>query len=743
MQHSLPLPRLVNSACGTKCRRASHRTPVSFRLGSNQCTAATASLAPLARLQREQARYLDRVIDGMDIDSLAALGFHGADDIRGLVASEAVRSASLVTVPLSSTLAVSMDEDGGQLSILAPPEMPPNVKKAIEVVAGLIRDTPDHQLLILAVLLLWARKYGSTAWREYCTELLPPFRELSCLLCYTPGELSTLQLPHLAEEASRQHDWARWAHSQWLSSSSGALRRLGLAERLEDSMWALAVVRSRAVEFQMGATAGSGSGSGSGFGSNSGFGRARRPPGPIVSVLAPVVDLANHSNDPNCVIQLTTDRSRVVLLPQRPVAAGEPLTVDYGFDRSSLELMTDYGFVASANPYDGEVTLPDADKLAPLDLSRLRSAARSLLRRRQRWRRQQQAVGAAGGGEEEGGEAEGEEAEGGDLGGETWLLAGAGAEEVAQDGDEDDEEAGFSGRLRAAVSLLAPSAAPGGSYSTPATQRIIAGLWHKLVRHCADSLPTSLESDRAMLGDILAGRISGFAMGPEISIDPATPAAAALPTVAAAAASAAAQGGLRAAVPGRGDAARARSAAAGVGAAGAQPTAAAGSAAPATGEVSGGPRGRVGGADGVRDQKQAGSGGEAEGVVEDPLGFGQPGSSGDGTSSGASPEAAEATEALAGSSLAAPPTHGSQGAAVASVVGAAAAARGASSGGAGSGDGAMQAPAANAAAGPGAASSLCRTGRRAGRLYAALRARVEHKQLLQVAEELLGEYGRK
>ncbi len=65
------------------------------------------------------------------------------------------------------------------------------------VVAGLVRETPDHQLMILAVLLLWVRQYGSTAWREYCEALLPPVRELSCLLCYTPGELSTLQLPHM------------------------------------------------------------------------------------------------------------------------------------------------------------------------------------------------------------------------------------------------------------------------------------------------------------------------------------------------------------------------------------------------------------------------------------------------------------------------------------------------------------------------------------------------------------------
>lgn len=48
--------------------------------------------------------------------------------------------------------------------------------------------------------------------------------------------------PPVQSEAAIQHDWARWCHSQWLSSSSGALRRLGLADDLADSVWALGVV---------------------------------------------------------------------------------------------------------------------------------------------------------------------------------------------------------------------------------------------------------------------------------------------------------------------------------------------------------------------------------------------------------------------------------------------------------------------------------------------------------------------
>ncbi len=69
-------------------------------------------------------------------------------------------------------------------------------------------------------------------------------------------------------------------------------------------------VRSRAVEFPVGVASGPASGSGSGSAFANGSGQPRRLLGPIVCVLAPVVDLANHSDDPNCVVQLTTDRSR-------------------------------------------------------------------------------------------------------------------------------------------------------------------------------------------------------------------------------------------------------------------------------------------------------------------------------------------------------------------------------------------------------------------------------------------------
>ena len=70
---------------------------------------------------------LDYVLAHREILLLAPLGFAGAF-IYGITGF----GSALVTIPIGSTLAVLLDADGGQLSVLAPPDMPPNVKKAIE-----------------------------------------------------------------------------------------------------------------------------------------------------------------------------------------------------------------------------------------------------------------------------------------------------------------------------------------------------------------------------------------------------------------------------------------------------------------------------------------------------------------------------------------------------------------------------------------------------------------------------------
>lgn len=625
--------------------------------------------------QKRQRVALEDIADGFEVDSLVTVSF--ADDLRGLAAAEPVRSAALLTVPLRSTLGVQVEEDG-TLTILSPLELPPNVKKAFEAVASLIRHTPGHQHVILAALLLWARKYGNDTWQRYCSELLPPEQELSCLLCYTPAELPLLQLPHLVDEASRQHDWARWAHSQWLSSSSGALRRLGLADSLADSTWALANVRSRAVEFPLGLGAAARTADGARDGAASAGGAAAPPPGPVAVILAPVVDLINHSHDPNCVVQLTTDRSRVVLLPRRPVAAGEPLTLDYGANRSSLEFMADYGFVLTANRRDGDVPLPDAEKLPPLEVPRVEAAGRALMRAAAaaaedaKWERE-----ASGGMEV----ADADEVV--QVDGQVVQVDEEGSGRGAGGADEGGAYGRVNGvevhpeRVRAAVSLLRPqsSLAPGAAasgFSSLGTQRVVAGLWHKLVTHTLDSLPTTREQDARAVTDIEEGRAPGTSGAPGsgvstwVNLDPRP-------------------------IPGAGDdqapprPTRGSSNTAAAAAAAEAAAAAAAAAAAVTAEGDG----RTG--DGIGSS------------LED---------SGQGSEVGRSTSGAAASpaESLPGA-------------------GRADSSRDSSMGGSGGSSG-------------GGGRASCRSGVRSGRVYAALRARVEHKELLAVAAELLLHYAR-
>lgn len=277
------------------------------------------------------------------------------------------------------------------------------------------------------------------------------------------------------------------------------------------------------------------------------------------------------------------------------------------------------------------------------------------------------------------------------------------------------------------MALLAPKTATagGGGGSTPATQRIIAGLWHKLVRHCADILPTSLEQDRALLLDILAARVSGFSAGPDLSIDPGTATARAPPSRLAAIAEAMtatsrsrrpADKTKKAEVTARSAAKRSK-----LGAAVAKP--------PVAFEVAAEDRATAA-ADGdvgipvVASDKRAGE--QQSGPVKSTLTHGTE------------------VSGLQAAGVTPPNGDGGQGAASSDVFGNT---EGTAAGGEfGCGDSGRGEHASGEGPSPlhgeGGGIGICRTGRRAGRLYAGVRARLEHKVLLVVAEELLLLYGR-
>lgn len=66
---------------------------------------------------------------------------------------------------------------------------------------------------------------------------------MTCLLNYSPEEQPELQW--LASEAAAQHTWAQDSHASLFSSQTGLLEGLQLADSLQDTLWAMSLVRSR------------------------------------------------------------------------------------------------------------------------------------------------------------------------------------------------------------------------------------------------------------------------------------------------------------------------------------------------------------------------------------------------------------------------------------------------------------------------------------------------------------------
>ena len=67
--------------------------------------------------------------------------------------------------------------------------------------------------------------------------------EMTCLLNYSPEEQPELQW--LASEAAVQHTWALDSHASLFSSQTGLLKSLQLADNLQETLWAMSLVRSR------------------------------------------------------------------------------------------------------------------------------------------------------------------------------------------------------------------------------------------------------------------------------------------------------------------------------------------------------------------------------------------------------------------------------------------------------------------------------------------------------------------
>mmetsp|Transcript_14271 Transcript_14271/g.30792 ORF Transcript_14271/g.30792 Transcript_14271/m.30792 type:complete len:500 (-) Transcript_14271:371-1870(-) len=91
----------------------------------------------------------------------------------------------------------------------------------------------------------------------------------------------------------------------------------------------------------------------------------------VQGYLTPLIDMANHANDPNAVMTINVNRwtrefddsSSFALKALRPIGKGEEVTICYGEgDRTSLDLLDKYGFFIEGNNADDTI---DWEELQP------------------------------------------------------------------------------------------------------------------------------------------------------------------------------------------------------------------------------------------------------------------------------------------------------------------------------------------------------------------------------------------
>ena len=199
---------------------------------------------------------------------------------------------------------------------------PPSEQLALQELVAAEVPASMWDFRLTCLLLAAQRPEGAlrAAWGAYVDALPSSPPELPLL--WTGGRLDEAgkKYPRVAEEASKRVVVLR-------AIASGLERRKADTERLfggpvssQDLAEAYCYACSRAVRVEGG-------------------------------VMAPILDLANHSARPNCA--LATGKGGVLaLVAQRRVESGEPLSISYG-PASDAQLLLDYGFTLpeGVNPY--------------------------------------------------------------------------------------------------------------------------------------------------------------------------------------------------------------------------------------------------------------------------------------------------------------------------------------------------------------------------------------------------------
>lgn len=74
------------------------------------------------------------------------------------------------------------------------------------------------------------------------------------------------------------------------------------------------------------------------------LGKTRQP------TMLPLIDLCNHSFEPNCRLETSADGT-VRLIADQDIPAAQAMLINYGA-LSNTSLLHDYGFVVENNPHD-------------------------------------------------------------------------------------------------------------------------------------------------------------------------------------------------------------------------------------------------------------------------------------------------------------------------------------------------------------------------------------------------------